>query len=95
VIAMQRQREWSSSFARLALVEPRIGSPEIVGGARAPGMVALMRRFWASAAVLLSEWRRRVRSRRELTKLSDLELWDLAVSRDARDVEVRKPFWCA
>jgi uncharacterized protein YjiS (DUF1127 family) len=43
----------------------------------------------------MSEWWRRARSRRELTKFNDLELRDIAVSRGVRDFEVRKPFWCA
>jgi len=49
----------------------------------------------ASAAVraILSEWRRRVRSRRELRKLNDRDLKDFQWTRADAVAESRKPFW--
>jgi len=42
----------------------------------------------------LGEWRRRLRSRRELANLSDLELKDIGFPA-AAEAEKRKPFWRA
>jgi uncharacterized protein YjiS (DUF1127 family) len=39
------------------------------------------------------EWRRRARSRQELSKLSDHMLKDIGLSREAADREAAKPFW--
>jgi uncharacterized protein YjiS (DUF1127 family) len=44
-------------------------------------------------AAIIVEWRRRRRSRLELMARSDRELWDLAMTRDAAEVEAGKPFW--
>lgn len=43
----------------------------------------------------LGEWRRRMRSRRELAVLCDRCLRDIRVTRCDAELEVRKPFWRA
>jgi len=80
---------------QLAPANRPLTEPKTVRHRHALGAIAVVRRYWAANGVLMSEWWRRARSRRELTKFNDLELWDIAVSRGARDFEVRKPFWCA
>ncbi len=39
------------------------------------------------------DWRRRFYSRREITKLSNRELSDIGLTRDAAEIGARKPFW--
>ena len=92
---MRRGRGWMNESFQFAVAEPPLTSLKIVDVRRAPGAVAVTRRFCAAGVAFLSEWRRRIRSRRELSKFTDLQLSDLAVTRDARDFEVRKPFWSA
>ncbi len=41
----------------------------------------------------LAEWRRRARSRADLSKFDHRDLQDLGMSRCDADGEVRKPFW--
>jgi uncharacterized protein YjiS (DUF1127 family) len=41
----------------------------------------------------LLEWRRRLRSRRDLMNLSDTELRDIGLSRCNAEFESSKPFW--
>jgi uncharacterized protein YjiS (DUF1127 family) len=91
---MRQQATRMGVSFQLAVADRPLTEPKIVRDQGAPGAVAVLRRYWAANAALMSEWRRRTRSRGELAKFSDLELWDIAVSRDARDFEVRKPFWC-
>jgi len=49
--------------------------------------------FLTRVSGLAATWQRRARQRAELAELSDLELHDLPVSRDAAEFEMRKPFW--
>jgi uncharacterized protein YjiS (DUF1127 family) len=42
---------------------------------------------------LIGTWRRRARSRRELTAITDQELRDLGITRHNVSHEVAKPFW--
>jgi len=51
------------------------------------------RKLWTTAREAFSEWRRRRRSRHELMKLSDRELWDLSWTRSDAHAEAVKPFW--
>jgi uncharacterized protein YjiS (DUF1127 family) len=44
-------------------------------------------------AVLFAEWRRRVRSRYELDRLSERDLADMGLTRLDALSEVQKPFW--
>ncbi len=44
-------------------------------------------------ALAFQEWRRRARSRQELSKLSDHMLKDIGLSREAAHCEAAKPFW--
>ena len=44
-------------------------------------------------AFAFQEWRRRARSRQELSKLSDHMLNDIGLSREAAHCEAVKPFW--
>jgi len=48
---------------------------------------------WSEFRALLTEWRDRARSRRELWALDDRELWDMGVTRMEADNEANKPFW--
>jgi len=41
----------------------------------------------------IHEWRRRARSRHDLMKLSDRDLWDLRLTRVDAQQEASKPFW--
>ena len=41
----------------------------------------------------IEEWRGRVSSRRDLLRLSDLDLWDLHLTRADAEQEASKPFW--
>jgi uncharacterized protein YjiS (DUF1127 family) len=41
----------------------------------------------------LREWRRRLRSRRDLMTLSDRDLWDMRLTRTDAEQEASKPFW--
>jgi uncharacterized protein YjiS (DUF1127 family) len=41
----------------------------------------------------LREWRRRVRSRRELASLSDTMLLDIGITRADAEYLANKPFW--
>jgi uncharacterized protein YjiS (DUF1127 family) len=54
------------------------------------------RRQWLQrVSALLTEWRRRVRSRNELAVLCDRCLRDIGVTRYDVHQEVSKPFWRA
>jgi len=44
-------------------------------------------------ATLMREWRRRSRSRSDLRKLNDRELWDISLSRADAAHEANKSFW--
>lgn len=50
-------------------------------------------RCLASVVTYVVEWRRRRRSRHELMMLTDLQLWDIGIKRDAAKIEAGKPFW--
>ncbi len=50
---------------------------------------------WNQLKGRIGEWRRRSRSRYELTTLSDGSLRDIGVSRCDVDFEASKPFWQA
>ena len=49
--------------------------------------------LWREALVTLKTWQRRVIERRELMRLSDLELRDFGVGRSDAIDEASKPFW--
>ncbi|WP_035694283.1 DUF1127 domain-containing protein [Azospirillum halopraeferens] len=65
------------------------------GGRRpmaAPAIAALVR--WLSRpAMVVEQWRRRSRERRELDALDDVMLRDIGLTRCDITHEVRKPFW--
>jgi uncharacterized protein YjiS (DUF1127 family) len=42
---------------------------------------------------IVSEWRRRIRSRSELANLDDISLRDIGMSRCTAQHEASKPFW--
>jgi uncharacterized protein YjiS (DUF1127 family) len=44
-------------------------------------------------AETLREWRRRLRSRRDLMTLSNRDLWDMRLTRADAEQEASKPFW--
>jgi uncharacterized protein YjiS (DUF1127 family) len=46
-----------------------------------------------AARQIIAEWRRRVRTRNELTTLGDSDLRDIGWTRAEVQAEVRKPFW--
>jgi uncharacterized protein YjiS (DUF1127 family) len=48
---------------------------------------------WSRLAALFAEWRRRVRSRYELERLSDRDLEDMGLTRLDAANEMQKPFW--
>jgi uncharacterized protein YjiS (DUF1127 family) len=50
---------------------------------------------WNELTGRIGEWRRRARSRYELTTLSDGSLRDIGLSRCDVDFEASKPFWQA
>jgi uncharacterized protein YjiS (DUF1127 family) len=50
---------------------------------------------WNEMKHQFAEWRRRMRSRRELHGLSDETLRDIGVSRCDAEREVTKPIWMA
>jgi uncharacterized protein YjiS (DUF1127 family) len=50
---------------------------------------------WSELRLLLTEWRQRARSRRELMSLDDRELWDVGLTRTDAGKECNKPFWHA
>jgi|GEM_PF-1924388 len=43
---------------------------------------------------VLSEWRRRHRTRKQLSQMNDYQLRDIGVSRDEASREANLPFWC-
>jgi uncharacterized protein YjiS (DUF1127 family) len=50
---------------------------------------------WDQLKLRLTEWHRRVRSRRELEGLSDATLRDIGITRCDVHREMNKPFWMA
>ncbi|WP_420567221.1 DUF1127 domain-containing protein [Thalassovita sp.] len=51
---------------------------------------------WAMAfAVTVTKWDSRHRTRKALRQLSDAQLKDIGISRDAAYTEARRPFWRA
>ena len=52
-----------------------------------------IRAMWMRAREVISEWRDRRRSRYELARLNDRELWDLGLSRSDANAEAARPFW--
>ena len=48
---------------------------------------------WSRMAALVAEWRRRIRSRDELERLSERELADMGLTRLDVLNEIQKPFW--
>jgi uncharacterized protein YjiS (DUF1127 family) len=48
---------------------------------------------WSRLAALFAEWRRRVRSRYELERLSERDLVDMGLTRLDAANEMQKPFW--
>jgi uncharacterized protein YjiS (DUF1127 family) len=48
---------------------------------------------WSKLAALLAEWRRRIRSRYELERLSERDLADMGLTRLDVLNEMQKPFW--
>jgi uncharacterized protein YjiS (DUF1127 family) len=57
--------------------------------------VAHLRRppHWSRLAALVAEWRRRVRSRYELERLSERDLSDMGLTPLDIANETQKPFW--
>ena len=55
----------------------------------ADALAMLRRKFFET----IQEWRRRADSRRDLTRLSDRDLWDLRLTRADAEREANKPFW--
>jgi len=49
--------------------------------------------LWRRLTATLATWRRRTRERRELVRMSELELHDFGVSRSQALAEADKPFW--
>jgi uncharacterized protein YjiS (DUF1127 family) len=50
---------------------------------------------WDQLKLLVAEWQRRARSRRELDALSDATLRDIGITRCDAHREMNKPFWMA
>jgi uncharacterized protein YjiS (DUF1127 family) len=50
---------------------------------------------WKALIALYGEWRRRLRSRRELATMSERSLRDVGLTRYDAAVESQKPFWRA
>ena len=50
---------------------------------------------WDQLKLRITEWQRRVRSRRELEGLSDATLRDIGITRCDAHREMNKPFWMA
>jgi len=50
---------------------------------------------WDQLKLRITEWQRRVRSRRELDGLSDATLRDIGITRCDAHREMNKPFWMA
>jgi uncharacterized protein YjiS (DUF1127 family) len=48
---------------------------------------------WSTATALFAEWRRRVRSRHELDRLSERDLADMGLTPLDAANEMQKPFW--
>ena len=48
---------------------------------------------WSKPAAVFGEWRRRVRSRYELERLSERDLADMGLTRLDAPSEMQKPFW--
>jgi uncharacterized protein YjiS (DUF1127 family) len=49
--------------------------------------------LWTKLKELFKEWRRRARSRYELTTLNDRDLSDICLTRMDVHAEYEKPFW--
>jgi uncharacterized protein YjiS (DUF1127 family) len=62
-------------------------APRLDGSGRLAQIVA------ETIAVIFVEWRRRIRSRRELMTLGEHDLTDIGCTRCDMQWEVRKPFW--
>jgi uncharacterized protein YjiS (DUF1127 family) len=50
---------------------------------------------WDQLKLRVTEWQRRMRSRRELEALSDATLRDIGITRCDAHREMNKPFWMA
>jgi uncharacterized protein YjiS (DUF1127 family) len=48
---------------------------------------------WSKFAALFAEWRRRIRSRYDLERLSERDLADMGLTRLDALNEMEKPFW--
>jgi uncharacterized protein YjiS (DUF1127 family) len=53
----------------------------------------MMRQCWAQTKACVAEWRRRARSRRDLTALDDRALWEIHLTHCDVMNEANKPFW--
>lgn len=51
--------------------------------------------YWDQLKLRISEWQRRLHSRRELDALSDATLRDIGITRCDVHREMNKPFWMA
>ncbi len=51
--------------------------------------------LWREAGKLLAVWRKRVRERNELARMSYRDIADIGLTVGTRDREVIKPFWRA
>jgi len=67
--------------------------PRIRQAPRRRGLRHILRRLLGSFLVLLGEWSRRSRQRRELAAMSDCSLRNIGVTRYDAYREARKPFW--
>jgi uncharacterized protein YjiS (DUF1127 family) len=58
------------------------------------GVIHLCRSpLWSRLAALFAEWRRRMRSRHKLERLSERDLADMGLTRPDVANEMQKPFW--
>jgi uncharacterized protein YjiS (DUF1127 family) len=77
----------------------KIDAGDAIAGTTWKGFLGKVRGLCVRAAFggyeLITEWRRRVRMRDELTTLSDLDLRDFGWTRGHANLECRKPFWRA
>jgi len=72
-----------------ARIDP-VNDNRLPGGVSARGAVPV---GWPSVKLMLAEWRRRLRSRQTLARLSAYELRDIGITVHDQERECAKPFW--
>lgn len=82
------------------LAAGRLPLSSLASGAYPPAGIASAKRVTAAAwrccglmRARIDEWRRRARSRHDLMRLGDRELWDVRLTRADAQREASKPFW--